>query len=67
MRTKGVDHGTVTYLEKIGLLRNNLLAAHSVWLNEAEVSWHIFSLLNWNFALSTLYTKNLRPIMSALV
>lgn len=38
MSRKGVDHGTVTYLEKIDLLRSNLLAAHSVWLNEAEVS-----------------------------
>ncbi|KAJ4766045.1 5-methylthioadenosine/S-adenosylhomocysteine deaminase [Rhynchospora pubera] len=36
---KGVDHGTVTYLEKIGLLRSNLLAAHSVWLNDAEIGY----------------------------
>lgn len=34
---KGVDHGTVTYLEKIDLLQNNLLAAHTVWVNEHEV------------------------------
>ena len=38
MRTKEIDHGTVTYLEKIDFLRSNLLAAHSVWLNEPEVS-----------------------------
>ncbi len=38
MQTKGIDHGTVTYLEKIDFLRSNLLAAHSVWLNKPEVS-----------------------------
>ncbi|CAN6333907.1 unnamed protein product [Urochloa humidicola] len=37
MQTKGIDHGTVTYLEKIDFLRSNLLAAHSVWLNEPEI------------------------------
>jgi cytosine/adenosine deaminase-related metal-dependent hydrolase len=37
VRTKGIDHGTVTYLEKIDFLRSNLLAAHSVWLNESEI------------------------------
>lgn len=31
------EHGTVTYLEKIELLQNNLLAAHTVWVNDAEV------------------------------
>ncbi|XP_051122648.1 uncharacterized protein LOC127245676 [Andrographis paniculata] len=35
---QGVDHGTVTYLEKIELLQSNLLAAHTVWVNEHEVS-----------------------------
>ncbi|KAK6160440.1 hypothetical protein DH2020_003821 [Rehmannia glutinosa] len=34
---QGVDHGTVTYLEKIKLLQDNLLAAHTVWVNEDEV------------------------------
>ncbi|VAI28401.1 unnamed protein product [Triticum turgidum subsp. durum] len=38
MRMKKIDHGTVTYLEKIDFLRSNLLAAHSVWLNESEIS-----------------------------
>ena len=38
MRTKGIDHGTMTYLEEIDFLRSNLLAAHSVLLNEPEVS-----------------------------
>ncbi|KAL6851952.1 hypothetical protein ACP4OV_020137 [Aristida adscensionis] len=38
VRTKGIDHGTVTYLEKIDFLRSNLLAAHSVWLNEPEIA-----------------------------
>lgn len=37
MRTREVDHGTVTYLEKIGLLRSNLLAAHSVHVNDREI------------------------------
>ncbi|EYU37407.1 hypothetical protein ABFS82_11G075800 [Erythranthe guttata] len=34
---QGVDHGTVTYLDKIELLQSNLLAAHSVWVNEDEI------------------------------
>lgn len=34
---QGVDHGTVTYLDKIKLLQSNLLAAHTVWVNEDEV------------------------------
>lgn len=34
---QGVDHGTVTYLKKIKLLQNNLLAAHTVWVNGDEV------------------------------
>ncbi|KAJ8529150.1 hypothetical protein K7X08_035985 [Anisodus acutangulus] len=37
VETRGVDHGTVTYLEKIKFLQNNLLAAHTVWVNEKEV------------------------------
>ncbi|OAY67008.1 uncharacterized protein LOC109723499 [Ananas comosus] len=39
VNTKGVEHGTVTYLEKLGFLRSNLLAAHSVWLNDAEIGF----------------------------
>ena len=35
--TRKVDHGTVTYLEKMGLLNSNLLAAHAVWVNDSEV------------------------------
>lgn len=31
------DHGTVTYLEKIKFLQNNLLAAHTVWVSDAEI------------------------------
>lgn len=38
MDTCSVDHGTVTYLERIGLLKDNLLAAHSVWLNDKEIN-----------------------------
>lgn len=37
MERQGVDHGTVTYLEKIELLQKNLLAAHTVWVNDHEV------------------------------
>ncbi|CAA0826962.1 Unknown protein [Striga hermonthica] len=33
----GIDHGTITYLEKIKLLQDNLLAAHAVWVSENEV------------------------------
>lgn len=37
--TRQVDHGTVTYLEKIEFLQKNLLAAHTVWVNDAEMSF----------------------------
>lgn len=37
--TRGVDHGTVTYLEKIEFLQENLLAAHSVWVNGTEIDF----------------------------
>ncbi|KAI5679410.1 hypothetical protein M9H77_10360 [Catharanthus roseus] len=37
--TRGVDHGTVSYLEKIKLLDQNLLSAHTVWVNEDEVNF----------------------------
>lgn len=59
MDTRQVDHGTVSYLEKIGLLGSNLLAAHSVWVNEDEVSiitdpkaifQHLF-FPKWNFSM----------------
>ncbi|RZB45714.1 5'-deoxyadenosine deaminase isoform C [Glycine soja] len=33
-----IDHGTVTYLDKINFLQNNLLAAHSVWIDNNEIS-----------------------------
>ncbi|KAL3696224.1 hypothetical protein R1sor_010300 [Riccia sorocarpa] len=36
-QSRGVEHGTVTYLNKIGLLGQNLLAAHSVWVSPSEV------------------------------
>ncbi|KAL3511476.1 hypothetical protein ACH5RR_030877 [Cinchona calisaya] len=35
--TRGVDQGTVAYLEKIEFLDDNLLAAHTVWVNQDEV------------------------------
>ncbi|XP_004497427.1 uncharacterized protein [Cicer arietinum] len=33
-----INHGTVTYLDKIHFLQNNLLAAHSVWVDHNEIS-----------------------------
>lgn len=33
-----VNHGTVTYLDNIAFLQNNLLAAHSVWVDDNEIS-----------------------------
>lgn len=36
MERRGVQ-GTVTYLEKVKLLQSNLLAAHTVWVNDEEV------------------------------
>lgn len=40
--TRGVDHGTVSYLERIKLLDENLLAAHTVWINKDEVIFLVF-------------------------
>lgn len=37
--SRKVDHGTVTYLEKIELLQSNLLAAHTVWVNNTEIGF----------------------------
>ncbi|CAM8956584.1 unnamed protein product [Rhodiola kirilowii] len=37
--TREVEHGTVTYLEKIEFLQKNLLAAHTVWVSDAEMSY----------------------------
>ncbi|GAB2241963.1 hypothetical protein Droror1_Dr00018738 [Drosera rotundifolia] len=37
--TKKVDHGTVTYLEKIGFLQDNLLSAHTVWVSDNEIGF----------------------------
>jgi cytosine/adenosine deaminase-related metal-dependent hydrolase len=37
VKTRNVDHGTVTHLNNIGVLGKNLLAAHSVWVNPREV------------------------------
>ncbi|XP_021995418.1 5-methylthioadenosine/S-adenosylhomocysteine deaminase [Helianthus annuus] len=39
MQTREVDHGTVTYLEKVGFLSSNLLSAHTVWVNENEIGF----------------------------
>ncbi|KAJ0039308.1 hypothetical protein Pint_23770 [Pistacia integerrima] len=39
MNTREVDHGTVTYLDKIGFLQNNLLSAHTVWVNSTEIGF----------------------------
>ncbi|KNA06058.1 hypothetical protein SOVF_184630 [Spinacia oleracea] len=40
-QTRKVDHGTVTYLEKIDFLLSNLLEAHSVWVNDIEIRVHL--------------------------
>lgn len=37
VKTRDVDHGTVTHLDNIGVLGQNLLAAHSVWVSPKEV------------------------------
>ncbi|GLT38842.1 hypothetical protein SLA2020_130630 [Shorea laevis] len=37
MGTRKVDHGTVTFLNKIDFLQDNLLAAHTVWVNNTEI------------------------------
>eukprot|EP00257_Ricinus_communis_P014575 XP_015572278.1 uncharacterized protein LOC8286752 isoform X2 [Ricinus communis] len=37
MDTRKVEHGTVTFLDKIDFLQKNLLAAHTVWVNNAEI------------------------------
>ncbi|KAL5699426.1 hypothetical protein ACHQM5_030333 [Ranunculus cassubicifolius] len=37
--TYGVDHGTVTYLEKLKLLDRNFLAASSVWISDSEINF----------------------------
>ncbi len=39
MDTRKSNHGTVTHLEKIEFLQNNLLAAHTVWVNNTEVNY----------------------------
>ena len=41
--TRGATHGTVTHLNNIGLLGPNLLAAHSVWLDESEVHEYLLT------------------------
>lgn len=39
MNTRKVEHGTVTYLKKIDFLQRNLLAAHTVWVNNTEIGF----------------------------
>ncbi|GMY26591.1 5'-deoxyadenosine deaminase [Fagus crenata] len=39
MDTRKSNHGTVTHLEKIEFLQNNLLAAHTVWVNNTEIGF----------------------------
>ncbi|KAK9707591.1 hypothetical protein RND81_07G207100 [Saponaria officinalis] len=39
LHTRNVDHGTVTFLDKIGFLRSNLLAAHCVWIDDDEIGY----------------------------
>lgn len=44
--TRKVDHGTVTHLEQIKFLQNNLLAAHTVWVNDSEVIYLFLFIVN---------------------
>ncbi|KAJ7298477.1 hypothetical protein O6H91_Y576600 [Diphasiastrum complanatum] len=37
VKTRAVEHGTVTHLNKLGVLGDNLLAAHCVWVDETEI------------------------------
>ncbi|OWM76236.1 hypothetical protein CDL15_Pgr009882 [Punica granatum] len=39
VKTRKVEHGTVTHLEKMEFLQNNLLAAHTVWVDNAEIDF----------------------------
>ncbi|KAL5710496.1 hypothetical protein ACHQM5_021053 [Ranunculus cassubicifolius] len=39
VESRGVDHGTVTFLEKIKLLDSNLLASVVVWVNDEEIGY----------------------------
>ncbi|MBA0705238.1 hypothetical protein Golax_017444 [Gossypium laxum] len=39
METRKVDHGTVTFLDKIDFLQENLLAAHTVCINDTEIGF----------------------------
>ncbi|XP_065874399.1 uncharacterized protein [Euphorbia lathyris] len=39
MNTRKVEYGTVTYLKKIDFLQKNLLAAHTVWVNNTEIDF----------------------------
>ena len=49
VKTRDVDHGTVTHLDNIGVLGQNLLAAHSVWVSHKEVfsDLLVFNYMNW--------------------
>lgn len=38
VNTRKVNHGTVTHLKKLEFLQKNLLAAHTVWVDDTEVS-----------------------------
>nr|KJB12525.1 hypothetical protein B456_002G022900 [Gossypium raimondii] len=39
METRKADHGTVTFLDKIDFLQENLLAAHTVCVNDTEIGF----------------------------
>jgi cytosine/adenosine deaminase-related metal-dependent hydrolase len=51
-----VNHGTVTYLDKIDFLQNNLLAAHSVWVDDNEVNFFAYITMMGQFVL--IFFKN---------
>ncbi|CAL1355095.1 unnamed protein product [Linum trigynum] len=37
--TRSVERGTVTFLDRIEFLRSNLLAAHTVWVDDTEIGF----------------------------
>ncbi|KAK4740735.1 hypothetical protein SAY87_024323 [Trapa incisa] len=39
VNTRKVNHGTVTHLKKLDFLQKNLLAAHTVWVDDTEIEF----------------------------
>ncbi|XP_021835189.1 uncharacterized protein [Spinacia oleracea] len=58
-----IDHGTMSYLEKIDFLQGNLLAAHSVWVNDNETHG-ILNAVSWGllFPIGAIIARYVRTI-----